>query len=372
MLLFPSFVANSSSQTVRREGEVAKTTSDISLTKQAMSLTEDLMTPKAAIYWTDLLVSVGAMWGGFFLAINTSNAVFAILAGLVSMLALYRALSFIHELTHIRDDEAPGFRVAWNALVGVPLMTPSLMYEGVHNIHHIKDRFGTKLDPEYLPLSHFTPLKLAGFLLVALLAPLGVVLRSAVLVPLSFVVPPLRRYLKTKLSALIINPDFAREDLGRWRKEWVVQDVACWLWSWAVIAATVAGVISLRAVLTGLVIFALATLLNQARTLVAHQWDNDGGKMTLEEQFLDSVNVPPPNLASELWAPVGLRYHALHHLLPRLPYHNMAQAHARLTEALGPDSLYNRASEPGLFQALGDLFRRVRLKSAQTGKQPAH
>ena len=50
----------------------------------------------------------------------------------------------------------------------------------------------------------------------------------------------------------------------------------------------------------------------------------------------------------------------------------MAQAHARLTEALGPDSLYNRASEPGLFQALGDLFRRVRLKSAQTGKQPAH
>lgn len=351
---------------------MAKTASDISLTRQAMSLTEDLMTPNAAIYWTDLVISAAVMWGGFLLAATTPSLPLGLAAGLLSMLALYRALSFIHELTHIRDDEAPGFRVGWNVLVGVPLMTPSLMYEGVHNIHHIKDRFGTKLDPEYLPLSRFTPLKLAGFLFVALLAPLGVILRSAILIPLSFLVPSLRRYLKTKLSALIINPDFVREDLNRWRKAWVIQDAACWLWSWAVIAGLVAGYIPPRAVVIGLAIFSLATFLNQARTLVAHHWDNDGGKMTLEEQFLDSVNVPPPNLASELWAPVGLRYHALHHLLPRLPYHNMGKAHARLVEALGADSLYHRASEPGLFEALGDLFRRVRQKNAEAQNQPAH
>jgi len=190
-----------------------------------------------------------------------------------------------------------------------------------------------------------------------------VILRSAILIPLSFVVPPLSRYVKTKLSALMINPDFVREDLGRWRTEWVIQDVACWLWSWAVIAATVAGVLPVRYVLTGLAIFSVATFVNQARTLVAHHWDNDGGKMTLDEQFLDSVNVPPPNLASELWAPVGLRYHALHHLLPRLPYHNLGKAHARLAQALGSDSLYHRASEKGLFEALADLFRRVGRKS---------
>ncbi|MFY8208242.1 MAG: fatty acid desaturase, partial [Caulobacter sp.] len=253
---------------------MAKTASEISLIRQAMSLTQDLMTPNAAIYWADLAISAAAMWGGFLIAATTTNLPLGVAAGLLSMLALYRALSFIHELTHIRDDEAPGFRVGWNVLVGVPLMTPSLMYEGVHNIHHIKDRFGTKLDPEYLPLSRFTPLKLAGFLFVALLAPLGVVLRSALLIPLSFMVPPLRRYLKTKLSALIINPDFVREDLNRWRKAWVVQDIACWLWSWAVIAGLVAGFIPLRSAATGLAIFSLATFLNQARTLVAHHWDN--------------------------------------------------------------------------------------------------
>ncbi|WP_297510520.1 fatty acid desaturase [uncultured Caulobacter sp.] len=351
---------------------MTKATGEISLTKQAYGLTEDLMTPNAAVYWTDLVVSVALMWGGFFVAATTIHLSIGLGAGLVSMLALYRALSFIHELTHLRADETPGFRTGWNVLVGVPLMTPSLMYEGVHNIHHIKDRFGTALDPEYMPLSRFTPLKLAGFLFVALLAPLGVILRSAILVPLSFVIPPLRRYVKTKLSALIINPDFARDDLARWRTEWVIQDVACWLWSWAVIAATVAGWLPIRFVATGLAIFSLATFLNQARTLVAHHWDNDGDKMTLDEQFLDSVNVPPPNLASYLWAPVGLRYHALHHLLPRLPYHNLGKAHARLAQALGSDSLYHRASEKGLIQALGELFRRAGEKRRAGAEQPAH
>lgn len=343
----------------------------VSLTRQAQALTDDLMTPNAAVYWIDLVICVALMWGGFFVAATTASLALGLGAGLVSMLALYRALSFIHELTHLRADETPGFLLGWNVLVGVPLMTPSLMYEGVHNIHHVKDRFGTALDPEYLPLSRFTPLKLAGFLFIALLAPLGVIIRSAILIPVSFLVPPLRRYVRARLSALMINPDFAREDLARWRAGWVAQDVACWLWSWAVIAAAVAGWLPVRYVLTGLAIFSVATFVNQARTLVAHHWDNDGDKMSLEEQFLDSVNVPPPNLASELWAPVGLRYHALHHLLPRLPYHNLGKAHARLAQALGPDSLYHRASEKGLFEALADLFRRVAHKG-EPAKSAAH
>ncbi len=44
--------------------------------------------------------------------------------------------------------------------------------------------------------------------------------------------------------------------------------------------------------------------------------ENDGEVMSVTEQYLDSVNVPPPGLLPALWAPVGLRYHALHHLLP--------------------------------------------------------
>ena len=255
----------------------------------------------------------------------------------------------------------PGFRFGWNLLVGVPLMTPSMLYEGVHNLHHAKDRFGTARDPEYLPLNRFSPGKLALFVLVSLLAPLGVILRSGILVPLSFVIPSLRRLVRTRLSALVINPDFVREDNDKVRPDWLAQEIACWLWCWGVAAATIAGWLPVHAVLTGLAIFSLATLVNQMRTLVAHYWHNDGEVMSFEAQFLDSVNVPPPALLPFLWAPVGLRYHALHHLLPRLPYHNLGKAHVRLSAQLAATSAYHRVEERGLFTALGKLFGRVRL-----------
>ena len=102
----------------------------------------------------------------------------------------------------------------------------------------------------------------------------------------------------------------------------------------------------LRPVGAGL--FPLAALLNQIRTLVAHLWANEGEPMTVTAQYLDSVNVPPPGLMAGLWAPVGLRYHALHHLLPSVPYYALGEAHRRLSAELAPDSAYHNASYKGL------------------------
>jgi fatty acid desaturase len=335
------------------------TEDDAGLVQQAFKLTADLARPNRAIYWLDLILTALVAWGGLGLAVTARGRSVAFAAGLVSLLALYRALSFIHEISHLRPRDVPGFRLGWNLLVGVPLMTPSMMYEGVHNLHHAKDRFGTVRDPEYLPLRRFSPGKLALFVLIALLAPLGVIIRSGILIPLSFAVPSLRRLLTSRLSALVINPDFVREDNLKTRPDWLVQDVACWLWCWGLAAATIAGWLPARAVLIGLAIFSLATLINQMRTLVAHYWHNDGQQMSHEEQFLDSVNVPPPAVLPALWAPVGLRYHALHHLLPRLPYHNLGKAHARLSARLAANSPYHRVEERGLLLALGNLFRRT-------------
>ena len=95
-------------------------------------------------------------------------------------------------------------------------------------------------------------------------------------------------------------------------------------------------------------------LINQVRTLVAHLWENDGEPLTVTAQFLDSVNVPGGFLPY-IWAPVGLRFHALHHLLPSIPYHALAEAHRRISAALGKDSIYEGANYPTLRGLMGRL-----------------
>jgi fatty acid desaturase len=337
------------------------------LARQANAIAGDLTRPQPWIYWSDLTVTALVLYVSLFLAATLASPAMSLLAAAVAVLALYRAISFIHELTHLRPGAVPGFHPAWNAVIGTPFLTPSLMYEGVHMLHHAKDRYGTREDPEYRPLARLPLRQLAMFLGVAILAPVGVFLRFAVVAPLSLLIPRLRPLAVARLSAMTINPAFVRRDLYRARSRvWLAQEVACWLWSWAFTALTVMRVIPWRVPLTVAAVYAVMAALNQLRTAVAHAWENEGGQMSFRDQFLDTVNVPPPALLPMLWAPIGLRYHALHHLMPRLPYHNLAAAHRRLAAALPLDSDYHRVEQRELGPAIARLVRRMRSRNLTT------
>jgi len=200
------------------------------------------------------------------------------------------------------------------------------------------------------------PWSLPMFILVSIMLPFALLLRHAVLVPLGAVIPPLRKLLWERASSLSINPDFRRRrPEGTFARMVFWQEAGVSAWSIALLVG--ARWYGWRPLLVALCIISAVAVFNQLRTLVAHLWENDGAQMTVTAQYLDSVNVPPPGIAAELWAPVGLRYHATHHLLPSLPYHALPEAHRRLAAQLGESSTYARAAYPGLWMLIGRIAR---------------
>ena len=317
--------------------------------------------PRPTIYWLDLLGSAMLGWTSFVVAASLpASSPVGLALTAVATLALYRGVLFLHELTHLNAGKLRGFEAAWSLLVGLPLMVPSLMYVGSHNEHHKRAVYGTIEDPEYAPMAHWSRLRIVLSVLTMPMVPGLAALRWGVLGPLSWLNRRFREEIVARASTLGINTHYRRRmPEGPARSRWLLGEPAAGLLFWAVVAGLWAGWIS-GAVLARWYLVGVALLaVNQLRTLAAHRYESQGGQLDDLGQLLDSVNVLGPPSLTALVAPVGLRYHALHHLLPSLPYHSLGAVHRALVAELAADSPYHRTESPGIWPSVVDLLERA-------------
>jgi len=352
--------------------EGASSHGDFSLS-EARRIVGEFFSPNPWIYWPDFLLSM-ALGVFFFSLVQVPEMVttdiawhwpLRILGFLASSLLYYRAILFIHELIHIRDGEFTAFRIVWNLLCGIPFLVPTFVYY-THLDHHRRKHYGTPEDGEYIPLANMPAWQILFYLSQVLVIPLLAVIRFGLLTPLTWISASVRHWVHRHASSMIMDPSYIRPlPTPRVLRIIRIQEVLCFLWIVFIVIRlnTSFGLLFdeplprtflLQVYFTGLFIITI----NALRTLGAHRWTNDGTEMNFVEQMLDSVNYPQNPIIAGLWAPIGLRFHALHHIFPSMPYHALATAHRRLIGELPEDSPYRQCSASSLREVIGTLWKR--------------
>lgn len=310
------------------------------LSAQLMHMVHDLKTHRPLMYWTDFLASIAAFWTCLALLIHlAATGPLAALCFAFAVLALYRASCFMHEIVHLPRTALPGFRWAWNLLCGIPMLLPFYFYTS-HIDHHATRTYGTAQDPEYLPRLKQSAASMAMLLGGTLLSPVTLWFRFVVIAPLAWCVPAVRRMADQRLSSVTLHPHYRAdaERLLRPVREVRMAEVLTALWGWGAAVLVAGGVMPVAWAATFLAVVLCVLLINMVRTALTHHYEHDGTPMDHAAQIADSATWGKGGLLVELFAPLGLRYHALHHLFPYLPYHALGTAHRRLMQG-GPAAM---------------------------------
>jgi fatty acid desaturase len=328
---------------------------------EAREMVGDLFHPNPYIYWADMLVT---------LAVATASTVIFLFAPLLSWpqiigffiapFALHRLANFIHEVAHFRTNkQMRSFIIGWDLLVGVMTMMPSFFFD-THMLHHNGNVFGTKHDCEYVPLGRGSFGTLTMFMGQIFLQPIMVIIRFTILAPISFLHPRLRQWVLENCSSFVFVWPCPRElPANAPRLEWAIMDILCWLRATSMFVAIPLGILPWHHILLVYIIAAATLFLHYFRSLAAHIYLGDGRKMEFLDQVNDSIDITGDPVFTELLFPVGLRYHALHHLFPSIPYHNLGTAHRRLMEQLPDDSFYRLLVYSSFWDVLKQLIHNI-------------
>ncbi len=318
------------------------------------SLVRDLHRTRPGIYWADLLLSTAIGWGSFAAALELPPP-YALAFTPIACAALYRALCFIHEISHQSRRNLPGFETVWNLTVGFPVLLPSFMYQGVHQCHHRLTTYGTEHDPEYLPFARSARMTLA-FCAQSLLLPAALLVRFLLFAPLAFLVPRFERWLVVHFSSLVMNVRFCRDVTPETVRMVRIQSAGIFVLLAVLGIMAARHDIPVRFFVLWYSVSAVISLINCLRTLGAHAYQSDGHPLSREEQLHDSIDTPAI-CWGVLWAPVGLRFHSVHHYFPGIPYHNLGEAYRRLATRLPAEAGIHKVRSTSLRHSLETLYR---------------
>jgi fatty acid desaturase len=310
---------------------------------------EDFFRASPVRYWTDFLVSLVAAYAATYAYLSLPFGTWPqLLAFPVAAFWLYRLGSLIHEVCHLRQREMPAFKAAWNLLAGVMMLTPSPFFTRHHRDHHSRRFYGTPEDPEYVAnvMTPGSPSSILAYCVHVLAFPVLVFLRF-LLAPLTFLHPSLREWTLRHASSLTFNRHYERPLTPADRRSILAVEIPCFLRA-ALIPLLVFAGFNHWTRIPMLYALAVATVvLNQLRQLADHHFEGDGSRVDMATHILDSCNFTRNDPLTLLFFPFSIRYHALHHLFPSLPYHNLAKAHEHLVRTLPADSPYLRLDRPG-------------------------
>ncbi len=178
---------------------------------QARGIVKDLFQPNLAIYWADFLLSsfVGGLCFVLLRRVFEPFSVPSVVAFVVCGLCYYRAVLFIHELVHVRDQRFRLFSVTWNLMCGIPFLMPTFMYY-THADHHMRKHFGTHDDGEYLPLGAQSPWHILVYLCQPFVLPILAIVRFLILAPICWVSPAARAFVQRRASSMVMDPSYIR------------------------------------------------------------------------------------------------------------------------------------------------------------------
>jgi fatty acid desaturase len=241
-----------------------------------------------------------------------------------------------------------GFKATWNLLVGVMTFTPSPFFTRHHRDHHSQRFYGTPEDPEYVAnvLESGSWRSAIVYGLHVTLFPIIVFLRF-LLAPLSYLHPRLRKFVLERASSLTLNFHYRRKLNAYDRRSIVVMEWLCFVRAALIPLTVIIGVAPLSRIPL-LYLLGLTTLiLNQMRQLADHHFEGDGSPADVDSHVRDSCNFTGNDVLTRLFFPFSIRYHALHHLFPSLPYHNLKSAHNYLDSVLPTSSPYHELDQKG-------------------------